>query len=161
MGVDPKASGQAAGPGVPGTGAGSAVPTPIVNVTANVVGGAPPAELADQVPGLNVSDFAKLEKTVLDRLAGNPAEAARFLNDPIGVLRAAAPGSAKLIATLDAHRAAAAKTAPDMSGVDLQKLDVKVGKPQAPARSAAARARDAEAKAKPKPKPKPKRRKPK
>lgn len=109
----------------------AAAPAPRVNLTVNIKGGAPPEDLAERVPGLSVPELAKLERTVMTRLAANPAEAARYLQDPIGVLRTVAPRAAKVIAALEAARTAAGSTLPGAADAELESLEVKAEKPRA------------------------------
>src|SRR5437879_1287479 len=87
--------------------------TPRMSVRVTIRGGPPPADLATRAPGVSADALAKLERALFDRLEADPTEAARYLRDPIGVLRRVAPQSTELLAALEAAYAAAASTVPD------------------------------------------------
>ena len=116
------------GPQQGGTGpVDPSAPNPQVSISVNIVGGAPPADLAEHAPNVPRAELAKLERTLMAHLKANPQDAARFLTDPGAILRKVSPKSTGLIASLAATRAASAKTVPGAPPGDLHSVKVTVG----------------------------------
>ena len=105
-------------------------PNPRVSVSVNIVGGAPPADLAKHAPNVPRAELAKLEKTLMAHLKANPQDAARFLTDPVSILKKVSPKSTGLIASLAVTRAASAPTVTGSPAGDLHSVKVTVGKPR-------------------------------
>jgi hypothetical protein len=102
--------------------------SPRVSLSVNIVGGAPPPDFGKHAPHVDVAQLAKLEKQLMDHLKANPADAARFLTDPTGVLKKVAPKQTKLIAALAATRGAKAKVVAPAAAGHLDSVKVTVGK---------------------------------
>jgi hypothetical protein len=110
-----------------------AVPTPRVNVTVNIRPGAPPKDLgghkgAGALPKGAPAKLAKLEAQLMKHLAANAEDRARFLTDPVGILRKVAPGEGELHAALDAARQTSGSVHPDVPDAQLGSLKVNVAK---------------------------------
>ena len=100
-----------------------------MSVSVTITGGAPPPDLAPQMPGISVDELAKLEGPLFKHLRGNPADAARFLDDPAGLLRKVVPQAGGVLTAIEARQAAARSSVPDGGGVELTGLRVDVEKP--------------------------------
>ena len=98
--------------------AGGSPLVPTVNLTVNIRGGRPPGKLGETL--------GKHEEAVLDYLEKHPAERARLMTDPLGVLREILPHEKTLHAELAAMRAAKNTTAADVPDVELTSLAINV-----------------------------------
>jgi len=100
--------------------AGGSRLVPKVNLTVNIRGGRPPGNLG--------ALLGKHEEAVLDYLEKHPAERARLMTDPLGVLREILPHEKPLHAELAAMRAAKNTTAADVPDVELTSLAINVNR---------------------------------
>lgn len=100
--------------------AGGSPLTPKVELTVNIRGGRPPGKLGELL--------GKHEKAVLDYLEKHPAERARLMTDPLGVLREILPHEKTLHTELAAMRAAKNTTAADAPDVELTSFTINVNR---------------------------------
>jgi hypothetical protein len=100
--------------------AGGSPLVPKVKLTVNVRGGRPPGKLGELL--------GEHEEAVLNYLEKHPAERARLMTDPLGVLREILPREKALHAELAAMRATKNTTAADAPDVELTSLAINVAR---------------------------------
>ena len=98
--------------------AGGSPLVPKVTLTINIRGGRAPGKLGELL--------GKHEEAVLDYLEKHPAELARLMTDPLGVLREILPHENALHAELAAMRATKNTTTADVPDVELTSLAINV-----------------------------------
>ena len=110
-----------------------AVPAPRVEVTVNIRPGPLPKDLGKLKGGAALPEHVadrlnEVEARLFKHLEAHPEEGARFLSDPIGVLRSVAPKETDLHGTLGAARETSGSIMPDVPDVQLASLKVNVAK---------------------------------